>query len=86
MDNDTRSLKQLASNALMVQDACNLIAVVKSMDKDLRRLKELLNLDGDSIRIHPITVLYADKIADMTGRGQKYSIAYDACNNLANQT
>lgn len=84
-DNDTRTLKQLAANAIMVQDACNLIAVVKSFDRDLRRLKALLNLDGDSVRIHPIAVLYADKIADMTGRGDTYSSAWDECTNLANQ-
>ncbi len=84
LDNDTRTLKQLAANALMVQNACNLIGVVKSFDRDLRRLKDLLILDGDGVRFHPITIMYVSKIQSMVDCSvTALSAAMDGVENLA---
>lgn len=70
-DNDTRSLKDLARNALDVQDACNLSGVVHSFSRDITRLRALLSAEPDfstdKLNRHPICKLYADKIAHLTG-------------------
>jgi hypothetical protein len=70
-DNDTRSLKDLARNALDVQDACNLSGVVHSFSRDIMRLRALLSeepdFSTDKLNRHPVSVLYSSKIASLTG-------------------
>jgi len=61
-----RSLKELAGDALRVQDACNLCGVAQGF---ARCMADLLkhNLGTDASNSHPIALLWADKIAHLTG-------------------
>ncbi len=56
-----RTLKDLAVEAHEVQRACNLLAVVRGMDRALTDLRRLESLGTDALRAHPIAVLWADK-------------------------
>lgn len=71
---DTRTLKELAQEAIDVQDACNLLAVVNGMKNAIDRLQSILHLDTDTDSLrqlnlytyHPIVILWANKIAHLT--------------------
>jgi hypothetical protein len=81
----TKSLKDLAQEALRVQDACNLCGVAQSFARVMRDLGEYTN-GTDARNTHPIAILWADKIAHLTGT-QSYSVevsrAHDAVRALA---
>lgn len=63
-----KSLPELAREALDVQDACNLSGVVHGFSRAITALRECLPNAGTSeINSHPICVLWADKIAHLTG-------------------
>jgi hypothetical protein len=66
-----RTWKELAEQALAVQDACNLSGVVISFAtiiKEVRaRLEEEKQGGTDNVNTHPVCVLFADKIAHLTG-------------------
>lgn len=82
MNDVTRPLGALAQEALDVQDACNLSGVALGFGRAMVELRHHVG-GGDPLRTHPITVLWMDKLADMTGRGQaEYGAAYDACTAL----
>lgn len=83
-----RSMKQLAQEAVDVQDACNLQGVVKGFDRAITDLKLLLaeaNQENgtDAIRNHPISRMWASKIHDLCGMGlsdmDRYGEAYKWC-------
>ena len=61
-----RSMKELAKEALQVQDACNLCGVAQGF---ARCMSDLLkhDLGTDAANKHPIAMLWADKIAHLTG-------------------
>lgn len=62
-----RTIKELAQEALDVQDACNLSGVVHGFSRmmtDLCRLEPELGTDARNT--HPICILWADKIAHLT--------------------
>ncbi len=70
-----RTLKELAKEALEVQDACNLSGVVKGFDRamtDLRRIMEdeakagTRGFSTTDLNRHPICCLWSDKIAHLT--------------------
>ena len=66
--NDNRTMAQLAAEAEAVQSACNLSGVVHGFSRSISRLRELLpNAGTDEINSHPICILWADKIAHLTG-------------------
>jgi hypothetical protein len=71
MSEDTRTLADLAAEALRVQDACNLSGVVHSFARSLTRLRAILEERGkggtDAVNRHPICWLWSDKIASLTG-------------------
>lgn len=86
-----KDLNTLAGDAIAVQDACNLVAVVKAFDRAITDLREALTqarmpTDTDAIRNHPICKLWASKIHDLTGMGisdcDAYGDAYEACRKL----
>lgn len=84
-----RSLRALASEAIVIQDACNLSGVVLSFSRALPQLRRNLELFNqpcgtDDIAKHPISVLYADKIHSLTGCGYLFSSAYEKCQKIAN--
>lgn len=88
---DTRTLADLAAEALYIQDATNLSGVVHSWSRSVRRLRELMSGAGtDEINKHPINVLYADKLMSLSGGrddmgGFAYSAAYDRCVGIAHR-
>ena len=77
-------LKKAAQDALAVQDACNLSGVVHAFSRAMTVIRENTNGTDEANR-HPIAVLFADKIADLTGRPgvDGYGQAYSACSDLA---
>lgn len=63
-----KTLQQLAKEALDVQNACNLCAIVKSWSEALVRLRELGEYVGnDAENRHPVNVLFAGKVESLTG-------------------
>lgn len=83
---DTRSISELATEALQVQDACNLSGVVHSFSRAISRLRVLLDAEGkggtSNLNMHPICQLWADKIRSLAG-SQEYSDAYRIVSELA---
>lgn len=65
-----RTWKELATEALAVQDACNLSGVVTSFSHIIREVRARLETEGrgstDQISAHPVCVLFSDKIASLT--------------------
>lgn len=61
-----KTLKELAQDALNVQDACNLSGVVHGFARCMSDMMDLV--PGTTERnTHPIAILWADKIAHLTG-------------------
>lgn len=77
MDN---KLKRAAQDALDVQNACNLSGVVHAFSRAMAVIRENTNGTAEANH-HPIAVLFADKIASLTGSqmGNEYGKAYAAC-------
>jgi len=80
-----RSIRDLAVEALAVQDACNLSGVAHSF---ARAMSDLLahDLSTDQANAHPIAVVWADKIADLVGLPHDYTVAgaaFHAVHDLA---
>ena len=78
-----RTIQELAQEALDVQNACNLSGVVHGFSRAITELRELSPDKGTTwINEHPICVLWADKIAHLTGTqtfgGDKVSNSYRA--------
>ena len=67
---DNRTMQDLCRAAVAVQNACNLSGVVHSFSRDISRLRELLNEEPNfsttKLNQHPVSVLYASKIASLT--------------------
>lgn len=61
-----RTMKELAQEALAVQDACNLSGVVQSFARAMRDLCDLVP-DTSPRNTHPVAVLWADKVAHLAG-------------------
>ena len=76
-----RTMAQLAEEAIQVQDACNLTAVVKGMDRAIMSLRELGITGTDEIRRHFVTRLWAAKVADLCGyfADNGFGEAYNKC-------
>lgn len=69
-----RSLVDLARESLAVQDACNLCGVAQSFARAMIDLGDHCPRGTDERNEHPISVLWADKIAHLTGtQGIPYS-------------
>jgi hypothetical protein len=89
-----RTIKQLAAEAIEIQDACNPLGLSKGYARALQDLADALKADneytgGDQIRTHPINRLWLDKLCDLAhyqrencDMGQ-FSVAYDQCRRLA---
>lgn len=82
-----RTLNELAKEALLVQDACNLSGVVLGMSRAIADLREHVKGGNDALHSHPIVLLWADKVAHLTGTqdigNSKVMKAYDVCHDLA---
>lgn len=74
----------MAREALLAQDACNLSGIVFAMARACQEICEEAKLrDQDTAwkNRHPVMILYADKLAELTGclRSQAFHDAYEAC-------
>lgn len=87
-----RSIKELAAEAIAVQNACNPLGVSKGYAAGLQELADKLREVGEpcgtrDICNHPIHRLWASKVHDLAGMGlsdcDRYGEAYDACQKLA---
>lgn len=82
-----RTIRELAKEAIAVQDACNLSGVVHSFSRAISDLREIARAEGwestDKINQHPICVLYADKIASLTIHMSGFSQAYEWAKDTA---
>lgn len=64
-----KTIQKLAQEALDVQDACNLTGVALGMHKVLCEL--MVHVRGtDDVNTHPISRLWADKVASLAGNEQ----------------
>ena len=86
----SKSLKELAQDALRVQDACNLSGVAHGFARTMSALNDIEGLGGtDARNNHPIARVWADKIAHLTGTqtfgddGGTLTAAYKAVHDLA---
>lgn len=65
-----RTIAQLAREAYIVQDACNLSGVLLGAARAVLELREIASAEGKSwewVDHHPVMCLWADKIAHLTG-------------------
>lgn len=84
------NIHEAAKLAIDVQDACNLSGVVRSFAKITEVLWEearSLKLGTKFVNEHPISVLFASKIASLTGCEQPmlFSQAYGVCKDLSEE-
>lgn len=88
-----RSWKEMAEEALRIQDACNLSGVVHSFSNIITEVRTRLEAEGkggsDSVNQHPICRLFADKVAHLTGTqslgNDEVSLAYRWAYDTINQ-
>ena len=76
-----KTIQQLAQEVLRVQDACNLLGVSRAYPAALCDLRAALEASGERTRVedHPITLLWVDKLASLSGSGlTNYGDVYDA--------
>lgn len=68
-----RTMKDLAKEALGIQDACNLSGIVHSFSRAMTDLRMIARTEGwegtDKLNQHHISVLFADKIASLVDPG-----------------
>src|SRR5262245_59053207 len=92
---DVRTIKELAAEALDVQDACNPLGVSLGFAKAMRELRNRLEFeelpsDTESICQHSIHQMWASKIHDLARLGlsdaERFERAYDACRRLAERS
>ena len=82
------TLKELAREAIDIQDACNLFGIVSGMLDAMRSLREQFpKASNEELYKHPITRLWASKIHDLARMGlsniERYAEAYQSCKELA---
>ncbi len=64
--------------AIDVQNACNLSGVVGSFSRVLTKLWEVPGAGTEFVNTHPISRLYAEQIAHLSGAGMGDSESYSA--------
>ena len=81
-------MQELAVEALAVQDACNIMGVTAAYHRALVELNEHLQ-STEALRCHPITVVWADKIASLTDTQtlghQRVLDSFDAVHKMAEE-
>jgi len=60
-------MKRMYTDAILVQDACNISGVVFSFARHMQKLCDM-GLDTEAKNRHPVSILFVDKLADLTGR------------------
>jgi hypothetical protein len=73
-------MSDLAREALLVQDACNLSGVVLGFGRAVTRLRALLDEAGNggnaALHSHPVVVLWTNKLESLVHSEQRFSEAY----------
>lgn len=87
-NNTHRTYKEAATEAVMVQDACNMGGVSISFRQAVQAVQRQAHLLGKGthwVRRHPILVLFIDKMNDLCGRpdSMDYVRASDQCEAIA---
>ena len=83
------TIREAAELALVVQDACNLSGVAHGFSRVLTEAlwpeANRLGLGTEYVNQHPVSQLFADKLADLARVRdmQSFSKAYDDCKALA---
>ncbi len=81
----SKTLKQLAREAIDIQSACNMLGLANSFSNTLYDLNR--HVPTGEIRNHPITRLWTSKLHDLSNMGvsdtEAYGKAYAACSVLA---
>lgn len=85
-----KTLKELAQEALDVQNASNLSGVVHSFSRAVTELREALlieskgsGISSDELNRHPIVILWVDKLMSLSSANERAFSAYQAVHNLA---
>jgi hypothetical protein len=86
-----RTLKEMAAEAVVIQNACNPLGLTKTFAAVTQDLADRLREQGQGstslVRRHPIFCLWASKLHDLAGMGlsdtDRYGEAYEACKELA---
>ena len=88
--NDTRTMRELAHEALDIQHAINLPALAHSFGRSAMRLKEIAREEGweNSINQHPVCILFSSRIAELTGSesSHEFAVAWDWCTSFTSIT
>jgi hypothetical protein len=63
-DGNNECLMKAASDAIAVQDAVNMIAVVGSLHRHLKAMRET-GMSGNEINNHPVTICFTSKIVSL---------------------
>ena len=69
--------KELAAEALIVQNACNLSGVAHTFSRVMSDLWELARAEEkgtDWVNTHPIAIVWVDKMQSLTGGGYEASV------------
>lgn len=80
-----KNVYPLCVRALNVQDASNLSGVLKSFHETVSELKKLCpELSSAEINNHPVVILFASKVASLTGNdsASAFSKAYNEVKDL----
>jgi hypothetical protein len=86
-----RTLKEMAAEAIVIQNACNPLGLTKTFAAVTQDLADRLREEGKGsttlVCRHPIFCLWASKLHDLAGMGlsdtDRYGQAYRACLELA---
>jgi hypothetical protein len=86
-----RTLKEMAAEAIVIQNACNPLGLTKTFAKVTQDLADRLREEGKGstslVCRHPIFCLWASKLHELAGMGlsdtERYGQAYQACRELA---
>lgn len=63
-DGNNECLQKAASDAIEVQDAVNMIAVVGSFHRHLKAMRET-GMSGDELNNHPVTICFISKLSSL---------------------
>lgn len=85
-----KTMKELAQEALDVQDACNLSGVIHSWSEVITQLRKILPNGGTQVlSLHPINKLFAAKVIELTCMGfakqEKYEEAFRECERMVKE-
>ena len=84
-----KTMQDVAKDALLVQNACNLSGVVHSFSAAVTVLREQRDCTGSNwVNQHPVSVLFTVQIASLAGVPTDLSLtdyakAYEECEKLA---